>query len=129
MQAPVAFGSDFNGMAGHIGPRFGNEACGGNVGERAREAIGNKRLGYPFTLPGFGTFHRMKTGHKIYDFNVDGLAHIGLMPDLLGDLLAIGMSPSKLEPIFRSAEAYVNVWEKALKTVKPQVYKGPLKKK
>ena len=29
MRGPVAMGSDFNGIAGHVGPRFGSGACGG----------------------------------------------------------------------------------------------------
>jgi hypothetical protein len=37
----------------------------------------NDRLGYPFTLDGFGEFGKQKTGLKEFDFNVDGLA-----PDL-----------------------------------------------
>ena len=28
MGGPVVFGSDFNGVAGHVGPRFGSNACG-----------------------------------------------------------------------------------------------------
>ena len=38
MGGPVAMGSDFNGIAAHFGPRFGNEACGGDLAE-AEEAI------------------------------------------------------------------------------------------
>jgi microsomal dipeptidase-like Zn-dependent dipeptidase len=132
MKGPVALGSDFNGMAGHIGPRFGSDACGGDPVERARQLQENQRLQYPFTLDGFGTFDRQVTGHKTFDFNVDGLAHVGLMPDMLADLLAIGVKKEELEPVFRSAEAYVELWERAAKAAKPSkpgLVKGPKKAK
>ena len=32
MGAPEAVGSDFNGVAQHLGPRFGNQGCGGSAG-------------------------------------------------------------------------------------------------
>jgi microsomal dipeptidase-like Zn-dependent dipeptidase len=122
--APVAFGSDFNGVAGHIGPRFGHDACGGEataIGAPEKEArLAERRaqlqepdLDYPFTIPGFGSFDRQVTGQKTFDFNVDGLAHIGLLPDLIADLTVIGLTPSEIDPLFRSAEAYVAMWERA----------------
>lgn len=132
MKGPVAFGSDFNGLAGHFGPRFGSDACGGDPKERALQVKENKRLQYPFTLDGFGKFNKLTTGEKTFDYNVDGLAHIGLMPDLLADLLTIGVTKQQLEPVFRSAEAYVNVWERAMKAAKrqkPDLWKGAVKKK
>jgi hypothetical protein len=29
-------------------------------------------------------------GNKFYDFNEDGFAHIGMLPDMLADFLAMG---------------------------------------
>ncbi len=119
MGGPVAFGSDFNGVAGHVGPRFGANACGGGSAgtlgniQRLLERQLNQRLSYPFTLPGFGTFDKQVTGKKTFDFNGDGLAHIGLLPDLIADLKAVGMTDAALDPLFKSAEGYVKVWEKA----------------
>ncbi len=112
MGGPVPFGSDFNGIAGHLGPRFGSDACGGNAAERQAQEAANDRLAYPFTLPGFGTFDRQVTGQKAFDFNVDGLAHVGLLPDLVADLTRIGLGPTYLDAIYRSAEAYVALWER-----------------
>jgi large repetitive protein len=113
MNGPVAMGSDFNGVAGHVGPRFGNGACGGSEAERALQEYAKNRLGYPFTIPGFGTFDHQVSGQKIYDFNVDGLAHIGLLPDMVRDLLDIGRGWEKLQPLFGSAQAYITMWSKA----------------
>jgi microsomal dipeptidase-like Zn-dependent dipeptidase len=125
MGGPVAFGSDFNGVAGHFGPRFGSEACGGWTSaldieaadrrtERAKQIAAGNRLKYPFTLPGFGTFDKQVTGQKTFDYNTDGMAHVGLLPDFVADLKAIGLPPEHMEMIFRSAEAYIRVWEKSL---------------
>lgn len=119
MDGPVAFGSDFNGIAGHLGPRFGSEACASEMGnaqgeaERlAQEEAGN-RIGYPFEIPGFGTLDRQVTGFKTFDYNVDGMAHVGLLPDFIADLKAIGMSDAYMDDIFCSAERYMQVWQRA----------------
>jgi microsomal dipeptidase-like Zn-dependent dipeptidase len=47
---------------------------------------------------------------RIYDFNVDGYAHMGMLPDLLQDVKNIGVDPG---PLFRSAEGTIAMWEKA----------------
>ncbi len=119
MGGPVAFGSDFNGVAGHVGPRFSDQACGGasagllGLAERLAQWRENKKVNYPFTIPGFGTFDKQVTGKKTFDFNRDGLAHIGLLPDLIADLKAIGLTDEDLKPLFQSAEGYIKVWERA----------------
>ena len=130
MGGPVAFGSDFNGVAGHTGPRFGSDACGGDPGlaapeltarlaERRAQLQADDRVEYPFTLPGFGRFEKQVTGQKSFDFNVDGLAHVGLLPDLVADLRQTGVSDQDLEPLFGSAEAYVALWEQARAVPEP----------
>ncbi len=125
MGGPVAFGSDFNGVAGHVGPRFGTDGCGGDPGlgtgaefaarvaERRAQLLAGNELNYPFTLEGFGTFDRQQTGDKRFDFNVDGLAHVGLLPDLVADLKQDGLTDRDLDPLFHSAEAYVDLWARA----------------
>lgn len=117
MDGPVAMGSDFNGQAGHVGPRFGSDACGGwgtaNGTERLRQDAEGNRVEYPFTVPGFGAFEKQVTGFKAFDYNVDGLAHVGLLPDMVADLQKIGVDQHYLDQLFCSAEAYVRVWERA----------------
>lgn len=120
MGGPVAMGSDFNGAAGHVGPRFGSDGCGGSGRERSAQVRESQRLGYPFSLPEFGSFDRAITGHKVFDFNVDGLAHVGLLPDLVADLKVVGLSDADLDPLFRSAEAYLDVWARAEGTYQPR---------
>ena len=53
------------------------------------------------------------TGFKTFDYNVDGLAHIGLVPDMVADSSRVGMDPHYVESLFCSAEAYIRVWERA----------------
>lgn len=52
-------------------------------------------------------------GRRTFDFNVDGLAHYGMLPDLLQDLRNIGLGTREFEALFSSAEAYIAMWEKA----------------
>jgi microsomal dipeptidase-like Zn-dependent dipeptidase len=119
--SPVAMGSDFNGIAGHVGPRFGNGACAGSAAQRAQQERANNRLVYPFTIPGFGTFDRQVSGQKTYDFNVDGLAHIGLLPDMVADLKNIGVTDQQLQPLFGSAQAYIHMWSAVFRAAAPDV--------
>lgn len=112
MNGPVAFGSDFNGFGGHLAPRFGHDACGGDPKERSHQLRFTSRLTYPFTLDHFGTFAKQVTGHRTFDYNTDGLAHVGLLPDLVADLKVIGLNDADLNPLWMSASGYIDVWEK-----------------
>jgi hypothetical protein len=58
---------------------------------------------------------RYHTGNRDWDFNTDGMAHYGLMPDFLQDLRNIGLRPDQLYYLFRSAEDYIKMWEKTVK--------------
>ncbi len=105
----VAFGTDFNGFASHLAPRFGHTACAGEV-------LGVQGLPweYPFPLHGIpGTMDRHEVKDRIFDYNVDGLAQVGLLPDLIHDLEVIGLTDADLEPLFRSAEHYIAMWDAA----------------
>ncbi|MCW5890609.1 MAG: membrane dipeptidase [bacterium] len=113
MEGPVALGSDFNGIAGHFGPRFGHEACANDGNERSAQLRANRRVSYPFALAGFGTFDRQVTGQRTFDYNVDGLAHIGLLPDMVEDLKVMGVPEQYTTALFQSAEAFIHVWERA----------------
>jgi microsomal dipeptidase-like Zn-dependent dipeptidase len=52
-------------------------------------------------------------GRRTFDFNVDGLAHYGLLPDLWQDVKNIGLGSREFDALFSSAEAYVVMWERA----------------
>jgi len=100
------FGFDFNGFAGAPGPRFGPDAhCGDPQ---------TNPITYPFTsYDGQVTFTEPQLGDRTVDFNTEGMIHIGLIPELIEDARHDGVTDEELEPLFRSAEAYVRMWERA----------------
>src|SRR3989442_1574071 len=107
----VAFGSDFNGLAGEPAPRFGPDACAG-------ESLADQGapFAYPFRAHGTSVdMDRSEAGSRSspFDFNYDGLAHIGMYPDFINDLKTIGLTDADLTPLCNSAGAYVTMWEKA----------------
>ena len=51
-----------------------------------------------------------------FDYNIDGLAHYGLLPDMLQDLRNVGLPPAVMELLFESAERYIDVWERSVAT-------------
>ncbi|HVN53535.1 MAG TPA: membrane dipeptidase [Anaerolineaceae bacterium] len=54
---------------------------------------------------------RDKAGpRRDYDYNIDGMAHYGLLPDFLQDLCNIGLTAEDLAPLFRSAYDYIQMW-------------------
>jgi microsomal dipeptidase-like Zn-dependent dipeptidase len=97
LKVPMAFGADFNGFIQQTRPRFGpNGACSASFQAEA------DLQSYQQTLSGPG---RLGT-----DFDEYGLAHIGLLPDLLRDLKNLGVNTSGLE---NSAETFIRMWERA----------------
>jgi hypothetical protein len=40
------------------------------------------------------------------------MAHYGMLPDFLQDLRNVGLTAEDLAPLFRSANDYVQMWEK-----------------
>jgi len=71
-------------------------------------------LRMPATSPGGVTLNPYVMGGRVFDFNTDGIAHIGLMPDFFEDLRQQGLKRSDLEPIYRSSDYMTVMWEKAI---------------
>jgi hypothetical protein len=46
-----------------------------------------------------------------FDINLDGMAHYGLLPDLLQDIVNTGVKPGDFATLFRSAYDYVEMWD------------------
>jgi len=46
-----------------------------------------------------------------FDFNLDGLAHYGMLPDMFQDLCNVGFGAAAMSALFHSAEEYITVWE------------------
>ena len=69
---------------------------------------------YPFSsYAGDVTFTEPRLGNRVVDFNNEGLVHIGMLPELLEDARRDAASDADLEPLFRSAEGYLRMWEKS----------------
>lgn len=106
---------DLNGFAGAPGPRFGPDSvCGSDQTDP---------ITYPFrSYDGSVTFTQPHVGNRAIDFNTEGLAHIGLLPEFIEDIRKDAESDADLEPLFRSAEAYLRMWEKGER--RAQVIRG-----
>lgn len=101
----AGFGFDLNGFAGARGPRFGEGAC---------STPQTNPVTYPFaSYAGDVMFEQPQLGNRTVDFNTEGMVHIGLLPELIEDSRRDGATDEQLEPLFRSAEAYLRMWERA----------------
>ncbi len=79
----------------------------------ARPDAARSPLTYPFrSYRGKVLFGREQTGSRTFDLNTDGVAHYGLIADLLADMQQHGGAPA-LRTLFRSAEAYLRTWQLA----------------
>lgn len=117
----VAVGTDFNGLNQQPGPRYGPNAAYGLKDDKKREkrrpVQQQLQRNHP-PLPYTGNMYRTsvpfvpsRAGSRTFDFNTEGLAHIGMLPDFLRDLLHVGMTDAQLDPLFSSAEAFLRMWE------------------
>jgi microsomal dipeptidase-like Zn-dependent dipeptidase len=99
------FGFDLNGFAGARGPRFGDGVC---------PTPQENPVTYPFTSYGGDVeFTEPVIGNRELDFNTEGFVHIGLLPEMIEDARHGAVSDADLEPLFRSAEGYIRMWERA----------------
>jgi microsomal dipeptidase-like Zn-dependent dipeptidase len=97
---------DLNGFAGGPRPRFGPDSSCGEPQENP--------VTYPFTsYDGAVSFDEPQLGSRAVDFNTEGMIHIGLLPELIEDVRRDGVTDEELEPLFRSAEGFVRLWEYA----------------
>ncbi|MFD7075436.1 discoidin domain-containing protein [Nocardioides sp. NPDC059952] len=91
----LGFGSDMNGVGGWPAPR----------GEDAPD-----KVVYPYrTVDGGSLVDRQVTGERVWDFNVDGGAHYGLIPDWIEDIRRVG-GEKTVKEMFRGAQSYLDTW-------------------
>jgi hypothetical protein len=91
------YGADMNGFGAQGGPR----------GE-------SNPVSYPFrSFDGAVTLDRQRSGERIFDVNLDGVAHYGLYPDWVEDLRMIA-GQEIVDDMARGAEAYLQMWERAV---------------
>jgi hypothetical protein len=100
------FGFDLNGFAGAPGPRFGeNSGCSDPQSDPVT---------YPFkSYAGDVTLQQPVVGERTLDFNTEGMVHLGLVAELIEDVRRDGVTDEELEPLFKSAEGYIRLWEKS----------------
>jgi microsomal dipeptidase-like Zn-dependent dipeptidase len=69
------------------------------------------------SMTALSTSPPMTAGHAVngrtFDFNYDGLANYGMLPDMLQDTVADGMTREQLAPLFQGAEYLIETWEKS----------------
>ena len=92
----IGWGADMNGFAHQGEPRGGANP-----------------VTYPFkSFDGKQTIDKQRSGQRVYDINVDGVAHYGLLPDWLEDARHIA-GDDIVSDLGRGAESYLQMWERA----------------
>jgi microsomal dipeptidase-like Zn-dependent dipeptidase len=94
----VGLGTDTGGFSSLPGPRP----------DAAQSPVTYPFRGYYCNV----TFQRERSGTRTFDLNTDGVAQYGLIPDLLADMQQHGGGPA-MRSLFRSAEAYLQMWQLA----------------
>jgi len=95
----------------YFGVGFGTDTGGFASLPAPRDDAARSPLAYPFSIDSV-VFDRQHSGERTFDLNTDGVAHYGLIADLVGDLQQQA-GGAAMEPLFRSAEAYLQMWERA----------------
>jgi hypothetical protein len=99
------YGADINGLGAQGDPR------GTDV---------DNPVTYPYKGWGGVKVKKQRSGERVYDLNADGVAHYGLYPDWLKDIELIaekgkaGTGRKLTTDMQRGAEAYLQMWERAL---------------
>jgi microsomal dipeptidase-like Zn-dependent dipeptidase len=111
----VAIGTDMNGFAETPGARFRACNLAGGQPEKIDPKDGTRALQYGADkVPLSGTLlTKSRLGARQFDYNVDGLAHYGMLSDFTVDI-ELSLGRSKLDPFFDSAEAFVRAWEECV---------------
>lgn len=89
------FGTDFNGIGDHPAPRGADAA---------------NKVTYPFkSVDGGSVIDRQTTGERTWDYNTDGGAHVGMIPDWIENIRLVG-GQDAVDDLFRGAESYLDTW-------------------
>ncbi|MEU6664230.1 discoidin domain-containing protein [Streptomyces sp. NPDC046821] len=89
------YGTDMNGVGGWPAPR----------GKDAPNPVK-----YPFrSVDGGSVIDKQVTGQRTWDFNTDGGAHYGMVPDWIQDIRNVG-GQSVVDDLFTGAESYLRTW-------------------
>jgi microsomal dipeptidase-like Zn-dependent dipeptidase len=114
IQDLIALYREVHGTTDGLGTGMGADINGIHNQPPPRANAAEEPLQYPFkSYDGKVTFERQVTGERVFDINTDGVAHYGLYPDFIADMQMQPGGPEALEYVFRSAEAYLQAWERA----------------
>lgn len=102
----IGFGTDMSGLGGQVEPSF-------ETGASEAEIAAAGGVSYPFTNEFGLTFERQVSGERTFDFNFDGNAHYGMLADYI-EAFRQGSDERTYESIMTSAEAYLQMWERAV---------------
>ena len=120
IKAAIGLGSDLNGMINLPGGRFGELGCNGNKDQVANQSE-ETMIKYPFeTLSGeiieapyyYLDQSEKNRGERVFDYNFEGLSHVGMMPEFFEDLKMVGMKKDDFNAFMNSAEGFLQMWEK-----------------
>jgi hypothetical protein len=95
-----------------LGIGYGADANGLGAQGRPRGADVENPVTYPFTALGGVVVDRQVSGQRVYDVNVDGVAHYGLYPDWIEDLRRQA-GDDIVRDLAAGAEAYLRMWSAA----------------
>ncbi|MGW3497685.1 galactose-binding domain-containing protein [Streptomyces sp. NPDC001020] len=99
-QVGYGYGTDMNGVGGWPGPRGGDTP---------------NPVKYPFrSTDGGSVIDKQTTGERTWDFNTDGAAHYGMVPDWIEDIRIVG-GQEVVDDLFTGAESYLRTWGNAEK--------------
>ncbi len=89
------YGTDMNGVGGWPAPRGGDTP---------------NPVKYPFrSTDGGSVIDKQTTGERTWDFNTDGAAHYGMVPDWIEDIRIVG-GQGVVDDLFSGAESYLHTW-------------------
>jgi microsomal dipeptidase-like Zn-dependent dipeptidase len=96
---------------GFAGVPLGTDTGGFSNLPAPRADAAQNPLAYPFkSYDGKVRFDRQVTGERSFDLNTDGVAHYGLIADLIADLQRTPHSKAAMDSLFGSARAYLRMW-------------------
>jgi microsomal dipeptidase-like Zn-dependent dipeptidase len=99
----------FRRFGGGVG--LGTDTGGFNALPAPAADAAQRPLKYPFrAYSGTVRLKRQRTGQRTFDVNKDGVAHYGLLPDLLANVAREKQGRSALDLLFKGAGAYLRTW-------------------
>ena len=99
----------FERFGGGVG--LGTDTGGFNALPAPAADAAKRPLRYPFrAFSGSVRLGRQRTGARTFDVNRDGVAHYGLLPDLLADVAREKRGRRALDLLFHGAGAYLRTW-------------------